>query len=93
MTNQIYGRFQQKHDTEANWLKATNFAPLAGELIIYDADYDEEKNPNGYKYPRIKIGIWDGISGKTDNMLVSNLPFVTIEGVKYLLVDEHISAK
>ena len=64
----MYGRFQQKHDTEANWLLATNFAPLAGELIIYDAD-------ENYDYPRFKVGIWDGESEKTEDMLVSNLPF------------------
>lgn len=31
-------RIQHKHDIEANWIKATNFVPLAGELIIYDAE-------------------------------------------------------
>lgn len=30
------GRIIQKHDTEANWKKATNFVPLKGEIIIYD---------------------------------------------------------
>lgn len=68
MINQIYGRFQQKHDTEANWLKATNFAPLEGELIVYDAD-------ENHNYPRFKVGIWDGTSEKTSDMLVNNLPF------------------
>lgn len=72
--NQIYGRFQQKHDTEANWLKATNFAPLEGELIVYDAD-------ENYNYPRFKVGIWDGESEKTEDMLVSNLPFSTSKQV------------
>lgn len=72
MTNQILTRIQHKHDVEANWRKATNFAPLAGELIIYDAD-------ENYEYPRFKVGIWDGESEKTADMLVSNLPFVTSE--------------
>lgn len=37
MTNKTFqGRIVQKHDTEANWKKATNFVPLKGELIIYD---------------------------------------------------------
>ena len=45
----LNGRIIQKHDTEANWLKATNFKPKAGEVIIYDAD-------ENYSYPRIKIG-------------------------------------
>ena len=57
-------RMQQKHDIEANWIKAGNsknpFVPLAGEIIVYDAD---EK----YSYQRFKIG--DGITA------VTNLPF------------------
>ena len=28
-------RIQNKNDIEANWLKATNFTPLKGEIIIY----------------------------------------------------------
>ena len=37
MANQIFqGRLVQKHDTKANWEKATNFIPLKGEIILYD---------------------------------------------------------
>lgn len=37
MANQTFqGRVVQKHDTEANWKKATNFIPLKGEIILYD---------------------------------------------------------
>jgi len=37
MANKTYqGRIVQKHDTSANWAKATNFIPLKGEIIIYD---------------------------------------------------------
>lgn len=57
----INSRVQHKHDTEANWNKATNFIPKAGEIIIYDADLT-------YNYPRIKIG--DG------NTLLSTLSFI-----------------
>ena len=53
-------RIQHKHDIEANWLKATNFTPLAGEIIVYDID-------ENYNYSRLKIG--DGITK------VNNLPF------------------
>lgn len=53
-------RIINKHDTEANWLKATNFVPKQGELIIYDKD-------TTYNYERFKIG--DG------STLVSALPF------------------
>lgn len=57
----LIGRTIQKHDLEVNWLKATNFIPLQGEIIIYDKD-------SNYNYERIKIG--DG------STLVSALPFV-----------------
>ena len=37
MANKTYqGRIVQKHDSSANWAKATNFIPLRGEIIIYD---------------------------------------------------------
>lgn len=49
-----------KHDTEANWNKATTFVPKKGEVIIYDPD-------SNYSYSRQKIG--DGT--KT----IVNLPF------------------
>ena len=58
----IQSRIQHKHDTEANWLKATNFIPKAGELIIYDVDATHTE-------PRLKIG-----NGTTN---VNTLPFVS----------------
>lgn len=57
----IKTRIVHKHDVETNWLKATNFIPKQGELIIYDVDAN-------YTYARFKIG--DGVSN------VNNLPFV-----------------
>lgn len=57
---QYNGRIIQKHDSETNWNKATNFIPKAGEIIIYDADKTHTE-------PRIKIG--DGAN------VVGNLPF------------------
>lgn len=37
MVNKTFqGRIVQKHDTKANWDKATNFVPLKGEIIVYD---------------------------------------------------------
>ena len=56
-------RLQQKHDVEANWLKATNFTPLKGEIIVYDED-------DNYNHERFKIG--DGFT------LVSDLPFASV---------------
>lgn len=57
----INSRIQQKHDIESNWLKAINFIPKQGELIVYDID-------ENHNYERIKIG--DGIT------TVSSLPFI-----------------
>ena len=54
-------RFQMKTDTEANWLKAINFIPKNGEIIIYAADAT-------HSYQRVKVG--DGAT------LVNNLPFI-----------------
>ena len=59
-------RIKQKHDTEANWKKATNFKPEAGELIVYDAD-------STHSTPRFKVG--DGTK------LVNALPFVPSSSV------------
>lgn len=42
----VYGRFQQKTDTSANWAKATNFVPLEGEIIIY-SDLNQHKIGDG----------------------------------------------
>lgn len=57
----LNSRIINKHDIEANWVKATNFIPKQGEMIVYDID-------ENYTYERFKIG--DGIT------LVSNLPFI-----------------
>lgn len=77
-TKAIKTRIQNKHDLGANWQQATNFIPLAGELIIYETDYDATSNPTGSKYPRIKIG--DGVvnakTGTVEGTKVNNLPFV-----------------
>ncbi len=74
-------RIQQKHDIEANWIKANNsstpFVPMAGEIIIYDIEIAADGSPlelpdgrtTAYTYERIKIG-----DGKTT---ISNLPFVS----------------
>lgn len=62
-------RVINKHDVEKNWQKATNFIPMAGEIIIYDRDDNvaDESLRGSYSYERIKIG-----DGKT---LVGSLPF------------------
>ena len=57
----INGRIVLNHDIESNWILATGFTPLKGEVIIYDID-------DNYNYERIKIG--DGVTN------VNSLPFV-----------------
>lgn len=68
----INGRIINKHDTETNWLKAENFIPKQGEIIIYDID-------DNYNYTRLKIG-----DGKT---LVNLLPFMT-DVISKNIIDE-----
>ena len=63
----INARIALKHSTEADWQKAINFIPLAGEIIIYDADAN---NPVRYK-------IGDGTTN------VNALPFATGTAVLY----------
>lgn len=53
-------RVVNKHDSATNWVKAVNFIPLQGQIIVYDSDGDRN-------YERFKIG--DGIN------TVNNLPF------------------
>lgn len=70
--NQFNTRIQLKHDIEANWLKAVNFSPKEGEIIIYDAenastDLQGTGRAVHIAYPRIKIG--DGVTN------VNSLPF------------------
>ena len=58
MANKTFqGRIVQKHDTKANWDKATNFVPLKGEIIVYD------------DLKKIKIG--DGVT-KVGNLAFIN---------------------
>lgn len=63
----LNARIVLKHDTEENWLKAQNFIPLLGEIIIYDAD-------ETHSLPRVKIG-----NGENN---VNALPFVDETAVK-----------
>ena len=49
MSKILQTRVQNKHDTTANWDKATNFIPLAGEIIIYD-DLNQIKMGDGQTY-------------------------------------------
>lgn len=57
----LKSRIINKHDLEVNWLKATNFAPMIGEIAIYDPDAT-------HAYSRFKIG--DGVTN------INALPFI-----------------
>ena len=69
----LNARISQKHDTETNWNKAVNFAPKAGELIVYDVDASHSS-------PRFKIG--DGTTK------VSSLPFVIPEKISDSIIED-----
>lgn len=58
----INTRIINKHAVESDWLKAVNFTPKQGELIVYDRD-------STYDYERFKIG--DGTTN------INDLPFAT----------------
>lgn len=81
----INTRLTMKHDIEGNWNKASNFIPLEGEVIIYDADIDKPwQDSEGYheggthKYPRFKVG--DGITNIIDLPFADELPLELGEG-------------
>lgn len=65
----ITSRIQQKHDTAANWAKATTFIPKKGEIIIYDAEY----NTSGVQTQAVRFKIGDG------SRTINNLPFALID--------------
>lgn len=63
----IPSRIIHKHDTEENWLKAVNFTPKQGEIIIYDID-------DNHEYERFKIG--DGVTNVNILPFSVDIPFV-----------------
>lgn len=78
MANKTFqGRIIQKHDTKANWDKATNFVPLKGEIIVYD------------DLKKIKIG--DGATKIGDLAFINDLD--TIKGKYLPLVGGTMTGK
>lgn len=67
-TKQLMTRIALKHDIEINWITAgkKGFCPLAGEIIIYDAE------EGVCSYNRYKVGR-TGANGKLVN--INDLPF------------------
>lgn len=61
-------RIQQKHDIEANWLKAVNFIPKVGEVIVYDID-------ETHTTPRMKIG--DGVKNVNELEFIGDFDSIT----------------
>ena len=61
-------RIQQKHDIEANWLKAVNFIPKVGEVIVYDID-------ETHTIPRMKIG--DGVKNINELEFIGDFDSIT----------------
>lgn len=78
MNKTLKTRVQLKHDIEENWLKATNFTPLNGEAIIYDADA-------AHGYPRAKIG--DGVTNVNELPWFVGTP-IDLEEFEKLLADK-----
>ena len=68
--NTLKARLQMKSDTEANWIKAVNFTPKKGEIIVYLAD-------ETHFSPRIKIG-----NGSSN---VNDLPFLSNSSPEFIL--------
>lgn len=78
MANKTFqGRIIQKHDTKANWDKATNFVPLKGEIIVYD------------DLKKIKIG--DGVTKVGNLAFINDLD--TINGKYLPLVGGTMTGK
>lgn len=89
MSGTIDARIKIKHDTTANWDRASGFIPLAGEIIVYDdyetkiytvEEYGEEVEKT-VNIPNIKIG--------TGNAFVQDLAFVDSKTKETLM--EHIN--
>lgn len=77
MANKTFqGRIVQKHDTKANWDKATNFVPLKGEIIIYD------------DLKKIKIG--DGSTKINDLAFISD-EYIPISGNTEILGNKYVT--
>jgi hypothetical protein len=66
-------RVQNKHDIPANWEKAINFIPLAGELIIYDDHYFDDNGTKVVVADTVKYKVGDGIT------LINDLPFASAD--------------
>ena len=86
-------RIALKHDIEANWVKATNFIPLKGEMIIYDPDTESP-------FYRTKIGdgstkindldFADALVGTTEELTPSQVAKAAITGKSICLYYDEV---
>lgn len=88
-----------KHDTEANWNKATTFIPKKGEVIIYDPDgthtYSRQKVGDGIKnvnklpFLGATVGMADSFESlsKIQYTAESAIPTTPEQGVEYAITD------
>lgn len=63
-------RIAQKHDVESNWQKAKNFIPLAGEIIVYLPEGD-----NNHTKIKIGNGVLNPNTNKIEGTNINDLPF------------------
>lgn len=78
-------RIQNKHDLEVNWINATGFIPLPGEIIIYDKEVDSDgniltKTVDGHEVPLLPEGrtvpyLCERFKVGDGNSTVTDLPF------------------
>lgn len=69
MAKTLLGRVAPKRDTEENWKKATGFAPMNGEIVVYSKDANNE-------FARLKVG--DGTTNVNNLNFVNDAPAVFI---------------
>ena len=98
MPRNIKTRIQNKHDLEVNWNAATGFIPLKGELIVYDVEVDENKQPITKVVDGIEKPVYE-LAGRTTPYTyerfkigdgiksASNLPFTTDTMIGYGTAD------
>jgi hypothetical protein len=75
-------RVSQLHQTEAAWSRRPDFIPLAGEIIVFDADKQ-------HRYVRLKIG--DGViqaDGTIIGTKLKDLPFFIDSAI-----DDHVTKR
>ena len=79
-------RLKNKHDIPANWANAT-FAPMAGEIIVYDDHYFDDDGNKVVVADAVKFKIGDGVTP------INDLPFVSDTAELEKLIEETYETK